>query len=151
MDAQSVLITTHNDDINIYLTIYCRRLRPDIQIISRASNEITVPKLHRAGADLVMSYASMASNCTMNLLKPDQILMVVEGFRIFRTLAGKSHAENRVREMTGCNVAAITRAGKLILTPDPAMPPLRTTGIRVSITFLRRSQGGSMRWPWLNV
>jgi Trk K+ transport system NAD-binding subunit len=35
--APSVFITTHNDDLNIYLTIYCRRLRPDIQIISRAT------------------------------------------------------------------------------------------------------------------
>jgi voltage-gated potassium channel len=34
--APAVVITTHDDDMNIYLTIYCRRLRPDIQIISRA-------------------------------------------------------------------------------------------------------------------
>ena len=32
--SPSILITTHDDDTNIYLTIYCRRLRPDIQIIS---------------------------------------------------------------------------------------------------------------------
>lgn len=35
--APSVLITTHDDDTNIYLTLYCRRLREDIQIISRAT------------------------------------------------------------------------------------------------------------------
>ena len=127
MNARSVLITTHNDDINIYLTIYCRRLRPDIQIISRASDEKTVSKLHRAGADLVMSYASMASTCIMNLLKKEQTLMAVEGLSIFRTcagqsLVGKSLIENRIREMTGCNVVAITRFGKNFLNPDPAMP-----------------------------
>jgi voltage-gated potassium channel len=33
----AVVITTHDDDTNIYLTIYCRRLRPDIQIISRGA------------------------------------------------------------------------------------------------------------------
>lgn len=27
----AVLVTTHDDDTNIYLTIYCRRLRPDVQ------------------------------------------------------------------------------------------------------------------------
>jgi Trk K+ transport system NAD-binding subunit len=36
LESPSVLITTHDDDINIYLTIYCRQLRPNIQIISRA-------------------------------------------------------------------------------------------------------------------
>ncbi len=34
--SPSVMITTHDDDVNVYLTIYCRRLRPDIQIIARA-------------------------------------------------------------------------------------------------------------------
>lgn len=36
-DAPCVIITTHDDDMNIYLTIYARRLRPDIQIISQAT------------------------------------------------------------------------------------------------------------------
>ncbi|MCK5196095.1 MAG: TrkA family potassium uptake protein, partial [Desulfobulbaceae bacterium] len=127
MNARSVIITTHNDDINIYLTIYCRQLRPDVQIISRANNERTVSKLHRAGADLVMSYASMASNSIINLLNQEQVLMIVEGLSIFRasvqhSLAGKSLSENQIREVTGCSVVAITREGNLILNPDPFSP-----------------------------
>ena len=31
-ESPSVLITTHDDDINIYLTIYCRELRPDYRL-----------------------------------------------------------------------------------------------------------------------
>ncbi|MEA2083700.1 MAG: NAD-binding protein [Thermodesulfobacteriota bacterium] len=124
MNARSVIITTHNDDMNIYLTIYCRQLRPDVQIISRANSERTVSKLHRAGADLVMSYASMASNSLINLLTQEQVLMIVEGLSIFRasaqhSFAGKSLAENQIREVTGCSVVAITREGNLILNPDP--------------------------------
>ncbi len=127
MDARSVIVTTHNDDINIYLTIYCRQLRPNVQIISRANSSRTVAKLHRAGADLVMSFASMASNSIINLLNPEQVLMIVEGLSIFRasaqhSLAGKSLAESRVREMTGCSVVAVSRDGKLILNPDPFIP-----------------------------
>jgi voltage-gated potassium channel len=37
--SPTVIITTRDDDTNIYLTIYCRKLRPDIQIISRATFE----------------------------------------------------------------------------------------------------------------
>ena len=127
MNARSVIITTHNDDMNIYLTIYCRQLRPGIQIISRANTERTVSKLHRAGADLVMSYASMASNSIINLLNQEQVLMIVEGLSIFRasvqhSLAGKSLSENQIREMTGCSVVAITRGGNMILNLDPFSP-----------------------------
>ena len=39
MESPAVVITTHDDDVNVYLTLYCRRLRGDIQIISRATLE----------------------------------------------------------------------------------------------------------------
>ncbi len=127
MSARSVIITTHNDDMNIYLTIYCRQLRPDVQIICRANNVRTVSKLYRAGADLVMSYASMASNSIINLLNPEQVLMIVEGLSIFRAsvphyFVGKSLSENEIRAITGCSVVAITREKNQILNPDPFIP-----------------------------
>ena len=54
-EASAVLVTTHNDDINIYLSLYFRKLRPDIQLLARANNESNVASLHRAGADFVLS------------------------------------------------------------------------------------------------
>jgi len=126
-EAPSIIITTHNDAINIYLTLYCRRLRPDIQIISRVNLDRNVFKLHRAGADLVMSYASMGANTIINLLKPDEMLMFEEGLNIFRapvhpSLVGKSLAENQIRAQTGCSVIAINTQGKSIINPDPSIP-----------------------------
>lgn len=127
MSARSVIITTHDDDMNIYLTIYCRQLRPDVQIICRANNERAVSKLYRAGSDLVMSYASMASNTIINLLSPEQVLVIVEGLSIFRalvqhSLAGKSLSETQIRAETGCSVVAIVRDRNQILNPDPFIP-----------------------------
>lgn len=123
-NAPSIIITTHDDPTNIYLTIYCRRLRPDIQIISRASIERNISKLHTAGADLVMSYASMAANTIINLLKPDELLMLAEGLNIFRVVVppsyvGKSLAESQIRTQTGCNVIAIYDQVIKIINPDP--------------------------------
>lgn len=110
--APSVFITTHNDDLNIYLTIYCRRLRPDIQILSRATMDRNVSILYTAGADLVMSYASLGANTIINLLSPGKMLMLSEGLNVFRvkahpSLAGRSLKESRIREETGCSVIAL--------------------------------------------
>jgi len=126
-EATTVIITTHNDPMNIYLTIYCRRLRHDIQIISRANLDRNVSKLHGAGADLVMSYASMGANTIINLLKPGEILMFEEGLNVFRApvpspLVGKSLAENQIRKQTGCSVIAISTQGELNINPDPSIP-----------------------------
>jgi Trk K+ transport system NAD-binding subunit len=125
-EAPSVIITTHDDPMNIYLTIYCRRLQPDIQIISRANLDINISKLHKAGADLVMSHASMGANIIINLLKPDEVLMFEEGLNIFRatvnaSLAGKSLIENQIRKETGCSVIAINTKGELKINPDPSI------------------------------
>ena len=124
--APSVIITTHDDPTNIYLTIYCRRLRPDIQIISRATLDRSISKLHTAGADLVMSYASLAANTILNLLKPDEMLMLAEGLNIFRvgvhsSLVGKSLAESQIRIQTGCSVIAINHDEEMVINPAPSV------------------------------
>ncbi|NIP80294.1 MAG: potassium channel protein, partial [Gemmatimonadetes bacterium] len=73
-----------DDATNIYLTIYCRRLRPDVQIVSRATLERNVTTLHRAGADFVMSYSSMGANAILNVLQSGDVVMVAEGLEVFR-------------------------------------------------------------------
>jgi len=123
--APSVFITTHNDDVNIYLTIYCRRLRPDIQIISRATLDRNIGILHAAGADLVMSHASIAANTIINILTPGRVLMLTEGLNIFRYrmplyLVGENLLTSGIRESTGCSVIAVFRDGHQRINPDPS-------------------------------
>jgi Trk K+ transport system NAD-binding subunit len=124
-ETPSVLITTRSDDINIYLTIYCRELRPHIQIISRATSDRNISKLYSVGADVVMSYGSMGANQILNILMPDKILMLAEGLTVFKapvpvSLAGKTLAESQIRKRMGCNVVAINSNGILNINPDPA-------------------------------
>ncbi len=123
-DTPSIIITTHNDDLNIFLTIYCRRLRPDAQIISRASLDRNINTLHRAGANLVMSFSSLCTTTIMNLLKPDKILMISEGLNVFRNalspaMENKALIDMKIREETGCSVIAVKRGERLMVNPDP--------------------------------
>jgi Trk K+ transport system NAD-binding subunit len=125
-ESPSVLITTHDDDINIYLTIYCRELRPNIQINSRANLERNISKLYSVGADIVMSYASMGASKILNILKPDESLMLVEGLNVFKahvpaSLIEKTLAEKQIRRKTGCNVIAISSRDSFNINPDPTV------------------------------
>lgn len=126
-EAPSTLVTTNDDATNIYLTIYCRRLRPDIQIVSRATLERNVSTLHRAGADFVMSYASMGANAVFNILEKDDVVMLAEGLDVFRypappSLVGRPLAESGIREATGCSVVAIETGSGLMINPPPEAP-----------------------------
>lgn len=122
--AKTVLITSHDDDTNIYLTILCRRLRPDIQIIARATLERNVGTLHRAGADFVMSYASLGANAIFNFLTRGKMLMIAEGLNVFQVptppkLVGKTLGESRIREQTGCSLAAVKAGHSTRINPPP--------------------------------
>ena len=126
-EAPSVIITTNDDATNIYLTIYCRRLRPNIHIVSRATMDRNVSTLHRAGADFVMSYAGMGANAIFNVLERDDVVMLAEGLDVFRfpappPLVGRPLMESGIREQTGCSVMAFELDGRTIISPPPQEP-----------------------------
>lgn len=121
--APAALITPHDDATNIYLTKYLRSLRPDMQILSRASADRNVSTLHRAGADFVISNASLGANIIFNFLRNEDTLLLTEGLNIFHlkapeSLVGKTLLESGIRERTGCTVIAISRDGKMSINPE---------------------------------
>jgi Trk K+ transport system NAD-binding subunit len=147
----SIIITTHDDNLNIYLAIYCRRLRPDVQIICRASLDRNVNTLHRAGANLVMSFSSMVTSTIMNLLEPQQMLMLSEGLNVFRVsapegLANRQLRSMRIREDTGCSVVAVKRKEELIINPEPDLT-LETSDELVLIGTARSEKSFMKKYP----
>ncbi len=122
--APAALITSHDDATNIYLTKYLRSLRPDMQILSRASEDRNVSTLHRAGADFVMSDASLGANTIFNFLTNEETLLLAEGLNFFhlqapRPLIGKTLLHSGIREKTRCTVVAVLRKGETFINPEP--------------------------------
>jgi voltage-gated potassium channel len=123
-EATTLIITTHDDDTNVALTIFFRRLRSNWQILTRSTMDRNVPTLLRAGADLVLSYASMGSNTILNVLRGADHLLLAEGVNIFpadipASMAGKEIHELQVRSQTGCSIIAVEENGKRLLNPPP--------------------------------
>lgn len=122
-NSPAVIITTQDDDTNIYLTIYCRKRYPNIQIISRTSQKRNISTLRRAGVDFVISYATMGAEKIFNSLKRSDILMVAEGLDVFRiktpaALIGKAIRDTSIRNDTGCNIIAVHSGGQSYINPD---------------------------------
>ena len=153
-EASAVLVTTHEDDVNVYLTLYVRKLQPDVQVISRANLDRNVSTLHRAGADAVLSYASLGATAIWNELGPDDSLVVAEGLDVFRVpvpewLAGRTLADAGVRRVTGCNVLGLVRNGsdRVEPGPDPTTPLPRDASLvmigdaRAQERFYERTDG----------
>lgn len=111
-EAPTVLLTTNDDAINLYLCVYCRRLNPEVRIVSRITHDRNVPSIQRAGADLALSYADLGVESLYSLIQSRSQVILGEGVEL-RTLpvppslAGRTLAESGIGARTGVNVIAL--------------------------------------------
>jgi voltage-gated potassium channel len=116
--VSSVLLTTNDDAMNIYLAVYCRRLNPGLRIVSRVTHERNVEAIHRAGADFVLSYTTLGVESVMSLLRGYELVVLGEGVELFSVpvptaLRGTVLAESGIGSRTGMSVVALDRNGRL--------------------------------------
>ena len=125
----SVLLTTNDDAMNIYLAVFCRRLNPGLRIVSRITHERNVEAIHRAGADFVLSYTSLGVESIMALVSGDATVTLGEGVRLFEvrvppSLAGQPLAKTGIGSLTGLSVVAVEDGESLTtqLTGETVLP-----------------------------
>ncbi|MGA1592933.1 MAG: potassium channel family protein, partial [Candidatus Nanopelagicales bacterium] len=122
-EAHSIVVTTHDDDVNVYLTIYARKLRPDAQIISRARLDRNVSTLYKAGADAVLSYAATGATAIWNRSHANDTVLLADGLTVIRikippALLGKTLGFANLHNEIGVNPVAIIKDGVMIPAPD---------------------------------
>jgi voltage-gated potassium channel len=129
----SVLLTTNDDAMNIYLAVYCRRLNPGLRIVSRITHERNVEAIHRAGADFALSYTSLGVDRIMSLIDAGATVMLGEGVRLFEvrvpaSLVGQRLAETGIGSRTGLSVVAVEEQGTLAtqLSAEHVLPAAAT-------------------------
>jgi Trk K+ transport system NAD-binding subunit len=125
MEAPSVILTTNDDAMNIYLALYCRRLNAELRIVSRVTHERNIEAIHRAGADLVLSYATLGVESVLSFLQGREEAALGEGIEIFAVplpvrLAGRTLAESGIGARTGLNVITLRQNGQVINNPPAA-------------------------------
>jgi len=121
-DAPSVVLTTNDDAMNIFLAVYCRRLNPDIHIVSRINHERNFDAIHRAGADSVLSYTTLGVTSLLALVLGTEATFVGEGADLViepvpAVLVGKRIRDGHLAATTGLNVIAVQHANGSV---DPA-------------------------------
>jgi len=121
--TQSVLLTTNDDAMNVFLSVYCRRLDPEVHIISRVNQDWNLEAIHRAGADFVLSYNALAAKSALSIIENRELVVVGEGADLFiepvpSELAGKTLAESGIGATTGLNVIAIQHGQETWTNPQ---------------------------------
>ncbi len=123
--AKGLIVTTNDDHVNIFLTLAARQLLPHVRLVARANHEGSVEPLYLAGADFVVSYASVGASILLNLLESKASAFLTEGITVFRrslpkAMAGRSISQSQLRQLTGCSIVAIeSAAGETLVSPSP--------------------------------
>jgi voltage-gated potassium channel len=140
--VSSVLLTTNNDAMNIYLAVYCRRLNPSLRIVSRITHERNVEAIHRAGADFVLSYTTLGVESVLSLLRGYELVVLGEGVQLFSievppSLSGRRLANSGIGSGTGMSVVALDRGGTLV-TRLTGETPLERGSILITLGSLEQ-------------
>ncbi len=148
--ATTVLLTTNDDAMNIYLAVFCRRLAERVRIVSRITHERNVEAVHRAGADFVLSYVTLAVDTMMALLEGHEPVVLGEGVRLFSigvppALVGKTLGASEIGSATGLSVVALEQQGRLI-APLTAETPLTEGAELVMLGSLPQRQAFSEKF-----
>lgn len=126
MESSLAILSTNDDAVNIYLSIYCRKLNPNLRIISRITHDINLESIHRAGADFVLGYAPLGAESVMALLQGREPVIMGEGVDFFTVnvpaeLVGKTLIESEIGSHTGLVVLDIELGEEVIANPPPDM------------------------------
>ncbi len=135
MKAKGIVPTVQSDADNVFITLTARGLRPDIFILSRASEEKSEIKLKRAGASRVVSpYLIGGRRMAQVILRPTVVdfidiammdsnlglVMEEEKIKNGSNLIGKNLIENNFRKDFGVIIVAIKKySGEMIFNPLP--------------------------------
>ena len=121
--AQSVVLALPDETDVEFATLIVRDIDPETEIIARAETTEAVAKTYRAGADYVLSLATVSGRSIASLvIDNEEILGIETNVEIIKTtapgLASETLAGAQIRERTDCTVVAVEREGSTLTDLD---------------------------------
>jgi Trk K+ transport system NAD-binding subunit len=122
-EARAVVLALDSDTTTVFATLVMKQVAPGAEVIVRANDAESVPKLYRAGADYVLSLSTVSGRLLASHLLDEEVLRPETQVDLVRTeapeLVGLTVAEADVRARTGCTVVAVERDDDLLTTVGP--------------------------------
>ena len=123
-ESRTVILALPNDTMTIFATLVIREMDPDIEIIARADATESVRKCYQAGADYVLSLATVSGRMLASTILGEDVVSFNHQIDVIRTkpgaLVGQNLEEAAIRTRTGCTIVAAKRNGTLVEDLDPS-------------------------------
>lgn len=129
-EARSVILALPDDTTAEFTTLVIRDLSPQTEVIARVEEAQSTQKMYRAGADYVLSLATVSGRMIAStILEDEDVLSFDQQVEVVRTsapeLVGQTIGEALVRSKSGCTVVGLERDGDIIpdVGPDVRVKP----------------------------
>ncbi|WP_313694323.1 potassium channel family protein [Halorarum halobium] len=117
-EARGVVIALGSDTTTVFTALAVQQVAPEVEVIARANDDESVPKLYRAGAGYVLALSTVSGRMLASHLLDEDVLRPESQIELVRVTApklrGQSLADADVRARTGCTVVAIERDGRVV-------------------------------------
>lgn len=116
--ARAIVMALDSDGATLFATLIVRGESRDLPIIARVNHAPNIDRLHRAGADFVLSVSQVAAQILAHrILRRDSLALGTE-LHILEVesekLTGQHPADLEIRHRTGCSVVAVERGDDVI-------------------------------------
>ncbi len=123
-DARSVILALPDDTTTEFATLVVRDVSPETEVIARVEEPGSVQKMYRAGADYVLSLATVSGRMIAStILAEEDVLALDSQIEVVRTpapgLVGQRVGDALVRTQTGCTIVAVERDGDTLTEVGP--------------------------------
>jgi Trk K+ transport system NAD-binding subunit len=123
-DARTAILAIPDDTAAEFATLVMRDTNPNLDIAARTESAESVQKMYRAGANYVLSIATVTGRMTAAAILEDaDVISTDSHVEIIETrapgLEGQTLADARVRERTECTVVAVERNGTVFTEIGP--------------------------------
>ena len=123
-DAHTVILALPDDTLTEFAILVARDLNSSIELIARAEETENVQKMYRAGADYVLSLATVSGRMLAStILEDEEVISLDKQVEVIRThapgLVGRTLGEADVRARTGCTVVGVERDGEVVTDLGP--------------------------------
>ncbi|PSP71696.1 metal transporter, partial [Halobacteriales archaeon QH_6_68_27] len=111
--ARTVLLALPDDTATEVAALVARDANPDVEIVARAEAAENVGKTYRAGADYVLSLATVSGRILASTILEETVMSPDTQVEVVRReapgLVGQTLGEADVRTKTGCTVVGVER------------------------------------------
>lgn len=123
-DARTVILAIPDDTLTEFAILVIRDLNPSVEIVARAEETENVQKMYRAGADYVLSLATVSGRMLAStILEDEEVISLDKQVDVMRThapgLVGQTLGEADVRARTGCTIVGVERDGEVVTDLGP--------------------------------